>query len=157
MGPRWQCPKHPRSRPCCTLRASHRRLWLSPWRAPALLDEFPNVVSSGTFDDVVEFIDGGVIEFDLSGAGGLVVATTNDNGAPTISATGHSAGRVYTIAYLDLPGTTVAWDPMFVVASGEENSTNGGPNELLVTRWVCLTLPGFGTKLYQLTGKLFVL
>lgn len=122
----------------------------------ALLAEFPGVVASGTFS-IADFVDGGTITFDLSGAGGLVVATSNNNGAPTISADGYEHGRVYTVAFLDLPGATVAWDSMFVIVGGEDNSTSGGPNELLITRWQCLTLPGFGTKLYQLTGKTYVL
>lgn len=122
----------------------------------ALLTQFPGVVSSGVFNTAT-FVDGGVITFDLTGAGGLVVATSMNNGAPTLDASGYAHGRVYTVAFLDLPGATVAWDAKFVFASGEQNTTSGGPNELLLTRWVCLTLPGFGTKLYQLTGKTFVL
>lgn len=124
---------------------------------PDVVDNVQAILDVLTYNPSVPYVDGGTIVFDLGGAGGMTTTTTAAGGAPTISAINFTVGKSYRIDFLDLHGSTVSWDPaIFVVASGEENSTSGGFPELLTTVWDCVQTPGDGLKLYQRSGKLFI-
>lgn len=129
------------------------------WLALGLSDAIGAAIAANGYDKAVPYVDGGVITFDLANGGGMTTTTTAAGGAPTISATGFTVGKSYRIDFLDLHGATLAWDPaMFVIASGEQNSTTGVPPfaELLTTVWDCAETPTDGIKLYQRSGKLFI-
>lgn len=107
------------------------------------------------YNPAVPYVDGGIIVFDLSQGGGMTTTTTAAGGAPTMSAINFTVGKTYRIDFLDLHGATVAWNSMFVVVAGEDNSTTGAFPELLTTVWDCLQTPNDGLRLYQRSGKIF--
>lgn len=125
------------------------------WLALGLSDAANTAFASNGYNPSVPYVDGGVINFDLTNGGGMTITTTALGGAPTILASGFSANKTYKIDFLDLHGATVAWGSMFVVAFGEQNTTSGAFPELLATVWDCVQTPTDGLKLYQRSGKLF--
>lgn len=123
---------------------------------PDVADNVQAILDVLTYNPSVPYVDGGIIVFDLGGAGGMTITTTASGGAPTISAINFTVGKTYRIDFLDLHGSTVSWNSMFVIAGGEQNSTSGAFPELLMTVWDCVQTPTDGVKLYQRSGKLFV-
>jgi len=122
---------------------------------PDIADNVQAILDVLTYNPAVPYVDGGVITFDLGGAGGMTTTSTAAGGAPTISAVNFTVGKTYRIDFLDLHGATVAWNSMFVVVAGEDNSTTGAFPELLMTVWDCLQTPNDGLRLYQRSGKIF--